>query len=397
MREVLRVTRDRDAEAAHWLEIIELFDEASAGRSSIADLARAAAEATGLTAGARDEWNGVQAQASIDGVATDGQVGVSVAQAAVAERLRGRSAAALGPALAASIEVGAGRIGVAWLSGAESWRPLDYLVVERFARAAATHALHARERRPRASSTDPAAIERLLAGELNEHELAQATRRAGMSASGRYVAVALDQAPPNAVSLEALGAVVARAIGGAAHSTVVGRTAAVVAEAGETLASALGSTRCAGFEVDAGISEPAGIAGLPACWQQAREALALRRMAGGDGSVAFFRDLGPLHLLAQVPREEVLASDLFRRLTGSLSQHGNPSDFDVLEVYLREGTLRRAAAKVYLHHTSVEHRLKRIEEDLGLDLGDPCARFEVDVVLKLFRILQAGDASRPVA
>jgi hypothetical protein len=396
VREVLRVTRDRDAEAAQWLEIIDLFDDASTGRSSVVHLARAAAESTGLTAGLRDEWNSVQAQVAGELVSTDDDVGIAIARSAVAQRLRGRRAVELGSALAASIEVGAGRIGVAWLLGAESWRPLDYLVVERLAQAAAAHALQAHERRAPEAVADPAAVERLLGGRLSAHELAQASRRAGLSASGRYVAVALDQVPPSAVSLEALGAVVERAIGGVVRSTVVGRTAAVVAEAAGEPARALHGLEGPGFAVHAGISEAAEIGDLPTAWEQAREALALRRMAAGDGRLAFFSDLGPLHLLAQIPREEVLASELFQRLTGSLIQHGNPSDIDVLEVYLQAGTLRRAAARVYLHHTSVENRLKRIQEDLQVDLRQPQARFEVQLVLKLFRMLQARDASRPV-
>ncbi|MGH2848600.1 MAG: PucR family transcriptional regulator, partial [Thermoleophilaceae bacterium] len=238
--------------------------------------------------------------------------------------------------------------------------------------------------------------ERLLAGRLSEHELALESRRAGLSASGRYVAVALDQAPPNAISLEALGAVVERAIGGTVRSTVVGRTAAIVTEHDDGLAGVLQGLEGPGFAVHAGVSEPAEVRDLAGAWEQAREALALRRMAGGGGRLAFFRDLGPLHLLAQVPRDEVLACGLFQRLAGSLSQHGSPSDIDVLEVYLSEGTLRRAAARVYLHHTSIENRLKRIQEDLDVDLRDPVARFEVNVVLKVLRILQARDASRPV-
>ncbi|MGH2805581.1 MAG: hypothetical protein ACRDL4_21480, partial [Thermoleophilaceae bacterium] len=113
MREVLRVTRDRDAEAARWLEIIDLFDGASAGRGSVLDLTRAAAQATGLTAGVRDEWNGIQAQVAGEEEVTHPEVGSAISRSAVARRLRGRTAAALGPALAASIEVGAGRVGVA--------------------------------------------------------------------------------------------------------------------------------------------------------------------------------------------------------------------------------------------------------------------------------------------
>lgn len=403
MREVLRVTRDRDAEAALWLEIIDLFDGASAGGTNAEELARVAARATGRPVGLQDVWNGHTLHVSGDRAEHGEAAESGVPGVAIARRLRGRNAAEVelegSAALAASVEIGAGRVGVAWLLGAPDaeWRPLDYLVVERLAAALATHALELRG----GGTTDAVAIERLLGGGLSEYELAQASRRAGLSASHRYAIVALGQTPPNAVSLEALGAVVERALAAtdvAAFSTVVGRIAVVLSAADPALEPALRSLserdHELGFAIEIGISDPAWLDTLAVAWEQAREALALREMTGPGARVGAFRDLGDLHLLAQIPRDEILASPLLQRLLETVGQHGSPSDLDVLEAYLDEGTLRRAAARVYLHHTSVEHRVKRLEEALDLDFGDAGARFEVHLTIKLYRILQSRDSAR---
>jgi len=403
LREVLRVTQGRDAEAALWLEIIDRFDRTSSGGTTALELARVAARTTGRCVALQDAWNGIALQVAGTEIQGEGGAGLGVTRAAVRSRLRGRHAAALrldaGAALAASVETGAGRIGVAWLVGGDGveWRPLDYLVVERLAAALATNAL---EMRGRSRSEYPAALERVLTGGLSHYELAQAARQVGLSPSRSYVVVAVEQAPPNAVSLETLGAIVERrlvAAGVDAHSTVAGRTAVVVAVAGEAVEPALRALsdgeESLGFAISAGAGEPVALNELSAGWRQAREALALRHMTA-DPNVGLFRELGDLHLLAQIPKDDILASPLFHRLTEAVGQHGSPSDLDVLECYLDEGTLRRTAAKVYLHHTSVEHRLKRIEDALDVDLLDAGARFEIHLVLKLFRILQSRDSAR---
>jgi len=407
LREVLRATQGRDAEAALWLEIIDRFDRASAGGTTALELARVAAGTTGRPVGLQDVWNGIALQVTGTEVETGDLIGAAVARAAVPARLRGRHAASLrldrGVALAASVETGAGRIGVAWLMGDDGveWRPLDDLVVERLAAALATNALETRGQCGGPNGADPAALERMLGGGLGEYELAQAARQAQFSPSRRYVVVAVEQSPPNAVSLETLGAIVERALDGAgvdARSAVVGRTTVVVAVASEAVEPALGGLsgleERLGFAIGVGVGEPVALDALSSGAEQAREALALRRMTGADPNLGRFRELHDLHLLGQIPPDEILAAPLFRRLTEAIGQHGSPSDLDVLECYLDEGTLRRAAAKIYLHHTSVEHRLKRMEEALDLDLSDGDARFEVHVALKLFRILQSRDSAR---
>jgi len=257
-----------------------------------------------------------------------------------------------------------------------------------------------RDRTANASSRARAAVEKLLAGGYEEHELAEAARTAKLALDGSYVAVAVEQFPPNAMSLEALASTVARALagrGGDARSGVVGRLVGVIVprSAAQPTVLAAAQRSLPGVELRLGIGDTANLGELRRSWKHAQESLALGSLVNGvEPGVVFFDDLGVLHLLAQIPTSEVVASRLFHVLNDSLTHRGTPSDADVLEAYLEEGTLRRAAARVFLHHTTVEHRLKRIELQLGLDLGQPPARFQAQLLLKLHRIVRLQDAAR---
>jgi hypothetical protein len=407
VQQVLQATKNRDPEAAEWLEVIDHFDAATSAGASVSDLAQIASETSGRPVGLRDEWNGTRLAVS-GGVVVEGDelFGADVLREAVACRVRGRSARKLmlanGSVLAASIETGAGRFGLAWLGASKryQWKPVHYLVVERFAVSVTALALQRASQARARSAVDTACVERLLGGNLSDHELARASRSAGLPIERSYVAIALEQSPPNSVSQQALGAIFERAIaaaGGVARTAVIGRTSAVVALAGNYLESALAravNDGSAGFIVRAGVGDPVALSDLARSWDHAREALALYGIVGHQTNLAHFRDLGILHLLAQIPREEIVAFELFQRLNDTLAKRGTPSDIEVLEAYLDEGTLRRTAARVFLHHTTVEHRLRRIEEQLQLDLSHAPSRFQVGLLLKLHRIVRAHDAAQ---
>ncbi len=223
-------------------------------------------------------------------------------------------------------------------------------------------------------------------------------RRAKLPLDGNYVAIALEQLPPNTISHEVLGAIAERALqsrGLTAISGVIGRVTGLVAAEGAADPTVLGAVSQAvtGFDVRLGVGDSVDVAGLPGSWEHAKESLALGSLLG-NGGTAFFDQLGVLHLLAQIPTAEIASSKLFQLLNDALAHRGSPSDIDVLEAYLDEGTLRGAAAKIFLHHTTIEHRLKRIEEQLGLDLKQPSARFQAQLLLKLQRIVHLQDISR---
>lgn len=401
VREVLRASRELNPQAASWLEIIDAFEEAVAAGASVAELAALAATATDHTVGVIDEWTGARV---VHPEVEDGARRLAdVARLAVTERLRGRHAAELSLGsehlLAVSVEAGLGRLGLVWLaSDGKDWDPRDYLTVERLAAAVAGRALQTKRELIGEDPNEVEALERLLQGGLSEFELVQVVRHASLDPNRKYVVAALEPSPPNAIGPEGLGLIAQRYVmrcGSTARLVVVGHISCVVAVVSDELDRAfrdLGSSSSQrGFSIHAGIGNAVDLVDVAVSWRQAREALALRRMVAGEDEPAFFRDLGVLHLLGQIPHDEILADPLFDQVIAALTTQAVPSDLDLLELYLDEGSLRRAASKAYLHHTTVQHRLQRIQERLNIDLNDPRNRFEIQLIVKLYRVLIAQD------
>ncbi len=109
--------------------------------------------------------------------------------------------------------------------------------------------------------------------------------------------------------------------------------------------------------------------------------------------VTHFEELGVLHLLAEIPTDDLARYPDVLRVAG-LEARGTPvSDLDLLERYLATMSLRQTAQQVLLHHTTVQYRLKRIEQHLGTDLQDPAARLRTQIAILLYRIERAAAAT----
>ncbi|MDF0531780.1 helix-turn-helix domain-containing protein [Tsukamurella sp. 8F] len=90
-----------------------------------------------------------------------------------------------------------------------------------------------------------------------------------------------------------------------------------------------------------------------------------RAQATADNPVVLADELGALCLIAPgraVPREAV--PDLARATELARTPHGAEL-VDTLRVYLASGTLRSAAERIHLHHSTVAHRLGRLSAALG--------------------------------
>ena len=65
-------------------------------------------------------------------------------------------------------------------------------------------------------------------------------------------------------------------------------------------------------------------------------------------------------------------------------------------MYLEEDRVqRRAAARCFVHVNTVVYRVRRIEELLGVDLGDPSTVFDITLALRIVDLL--GDAPLAVS
>lgn len=405
MRTIIRKNRRSEREVTEWLTVIDEFDQLVADQAALDQLVAAAARLTGRTSGALDALTGRVGQASPGEPAAVVEArsfeDVGLVRSLTASRLRARETGVIdtprGEVLAASIDDAGGRIGMAWLVGGQSgWRPIDELVVQRLASVVAITSVRLKDHRATRSRLDYAAVEGLLSAPLGPEAAAEAGRRAGLRPGRPYVAVAARVQPGGDMGLDALGQTMVRGLerrGHGARATVIGRAAAIIVEAGPSLddglGGALGALAQLGISAEMGVGEPGHMGELSKSWRQASQALVLRPVISPASPVTTFGELGVLHLLAEIPIGDLAQYRDVARLAELDSSGGGMSDLDLLERYLGTMSLRQTARQVHLHYTTVQYRLRRIERQLGIDLGDSTIRLRTQIAILLYRIERA--------
>ncbi|MFI7275991.1 PucR family transcriptional regulator [Streptomyces sp. NPDC049879] len=140
-----------------------------------------------------------------------------------------------------------------------------------------------------------------------------------------------------------------------------------------------------------------GVGGLVApvhagvSWGQARAALRFAVPGGGvDEVVVDHAELGPLALLAEVPAARLRAEPGVRALAELAEGDGGALGVEALAAFCRTGSLRRAAAALHLHHSSVAARLAVVEGALGWRLREPGGLLRAQLALYAWRLSAAG-------
>jgi hypothetical protein len=409
MRTIIHQRRRSGRDVTEWLSVIDQFDQLVADRAPLEKLVDAAVALTGRRGGVLDALNGrlcvatPTAEAAVaDPPGDDGAVLATL----TATRLRGRETGIIDvgdtEVVAASVDDAGGRIGVAWLDqGREPWRPLDELVVQRLSSAAAINSVRARDDRATRSRLDYAALERLLSTEMTDEAAAEAVRRAGLRPGRELMALAARPQAGGSVGPEALAQTLSRSLereGLSSRASIIGRSAAVVVEAGEKideiLCQAATNMSSLGVNIEVGVGSSGPASELHTSWRQAAQALLLRPVMAVTTPVTHFEELGILHLLAEIPTDDLARYPDVRRVA-DLEAKGEPvTDLDLLERYLATTSLRQTAQQVLLHHTTVQYRLKRIESHMGVDLQDPAARLRTQIAILLYRIERASAVTR---
>ena len=121
----------------------------------------------------------------------------------------------------------------------------------------------------------------------------------------------------------------------------------------------------------------------------ARESIELLLKLGRRGAVVATSELGPYALLLRASSRDDLETFARRRLQ-PLIQHdrGNGELLRTLRVFLEEDRVqRRAAARCFVHVNTIVYRVRRIEELLGVRLGDPSAVFDLTLALRVLDLL----------
>ena len=128
----------------------------------------------------------------------------------------------------------------------------------------------------------------------------------------------------------------------------------------------------------------------------ARDSVELMLKLGRRGAVIAANELGPYGLLLRVSTRDELESFAQRTLR-PLVEHDRSHGGELLRTlraYLDEDRVqRRVAARCFIHVNTVVYRVRRIEELLKVDLGDPRTVFDVTLALRILDLL--GD--EPVA
>ncbi|MCX5392811.1 CdaR family transcriptional regulator [Streptomyces sp. NBC_00094] len=254
-------------------------------------------------------------------------------------------------------------IGTVWLERPGSPNPLDDVLLDRLAIAAA--GIVERHGPARTTMADPALVELVISSDSDEPARARALRLLGFAADVPVHVVAVRTRLP----LDRLGGLVCP-----------GRPvkAAPLADVGVILATVLDPAR-----FPAGVRAGIGAAGSPdRSWRQARTAL---RFTTPREPVVRYPDLGALALLAEVP-EDTARDNTDVAAIGRLAG-GNPEDLETLDTYCATGSLRRAADLLHLHHSSIARRLEQISKTLDIDVTEATGLTRARIALTAWRLL----------
>jgi hypothetical protein len=253
-------------------------------------------------------------------------------------------------------------IGTVWLERTGAPEPLDQLLLDRLAIAAA--AVVERYGPARTTMADPALVELVISADGDEAARARALRLLGFAADPTIRVVAVRSQLP----LDQVGVLVC-------PSGPV--KAAPLGDVGVILAPTVDPAR-----FPAGAQAGIGAAESPdRSWQQARAAL---RFTTPREPVIRYDDLGALALLAEIPQEAVRNN---ADVAAIARMAGSPEDLETLDAYCATGSLRRAADLLHLHHSSVARRVEQIGKTLGIDLTEPTGLTRARIALTAWRLL----------
>jgi hypothetical protein len=396
---------DADAESA--VRVIAFFDRLIAQQPTLEGLLKATATLAECPVGVEDPGRGVTARAEPPGWTAGGRL------TRAARRLDG------GP------ERSGAEGATAWLDRPGAALPLDEILLERFAIAAAVAVAHA----PLPVLGDPALLELVLDEHAGEIERARALHLLGIPATAQVQAVAV-RAPDPAGAARSLGGATQGQSGatqrqsatqgqsGAAQRQSATQGQSGAAQGQSATQGQSGATRYfgapigadfavllvdgsvpSGFRPDPGVRMGAGevcpAGAAPRSWHTARIAL---RFASSDGHPDSHDDadvlaaptltrwdrLGVLALLAEhIPAEAAARHPDVAAIDALSRERGGADTLATLQAVAAAGSIRQAAGRLHMHHSSVAARLARAQSALGFPLDTATGRLRLATALVL--------------
>ena len=370
---------DADAESA--VRVISYFDSLVRDHASVSALLQATARLVQCPVGLVDSVTGRRTRVSPGGAA-------------------GRSGPP--PESAAKRSLGSA-LGVVWMEREGQAHGLDEIVLERFAGAAEV-ALERAAAQARVGD-DPALVELVLSADTGEAELTRALRLLGFGPAASLWVLATpsdddrDDGTSAITHLRAGGHHARAARMGDVVAVLVSPGAERLSETVEPLPEIVG--RLPGtWRV--GIGPSARGAAVAESWAGARIALRFTGPHPAD-RVVNWADLGALALFAAHVPQEAIAGLADVRAVEELSRRPYGAEaMEAVRALCAEGSVRRAAVAVHLHHSSLAARIARAEAVLGFSLADSAGRLRAHLALQLVRLRPeisgaAPGAARPPA
>jgi hypothetical protein len=331
-----------DAHVEGALRVVMVYDTLMRRRVDLPALARASAGLAGCVAGIRLHGTARTIRVTPDG----------------------RDAPAPPPpaSTTAPITLDDEEIGTVWLERSGPPVPLDDVLLDRLAIAAA--AVVERYGPARTTMADPALVELVISADSDEAARARALRLLGFDADLPVRVVAVRSQRP----LDQVGGLVcpARLV-----------KAAPLADVGVLLATGVDPAR-----FPDGVRAGIGAADSPdRSWREARTAL---RFTTPRRPVVHHAELGALALLAELPPDAVRDNP---DVTAIARLAGDPDDLATLDAYCTTGSLRQAAELLHLHHSSVARRLDQLGRTLGIELTEATGLTRARLALTAWRLL----------
>jgi hypothetical protein len=337
-----------DSEAEGALRVVMFYDTLMRRRVDLPALTRASAGLAECVVGIRLHGTGREVRMSPDGM--------------------GASTPPSPASTTVPITLDDEQIGAVWLERPGLPIPLDQLLLDRLAIAAA--AVLERYGPARTTMADPALVELVVSPDSDEAARARALRLLGFAAHLPIRVVAVRSQLP----LDQVGILICP---GRPVKT------APLADVGVVLAGSVDRAR-----FPPGVRAGIGAAKSPhRSWQEARTAL---RFTTSRQPVVHHDELGALALLAEVPEEAARGN---ADVAAVARMANSPEDLETLDTYCTAGSQRRAAELLHLHHTSVARRLELIGRGLGIELTDPTGLTRARVALTAWRLLNDRETS----
>ncbi|WP_453989896.1 helix-turn-helix domain-containing protein [Bacillus nitroreducens] len=125
------------------------------------------------------------------------------------------------------------------------------------------------------------------------------------------------------------------------------------------------------------------------CYMKASKAKNVIMNRNPDGGYTLYDDLGAYTILSNT--SDLASAKLFiKKNLGILMQYSKKNNVDLfgtLKVYLlHNGNVREASNALFIHRSTLEYRMERISELLGVDLNHAEVRFELLMAFKLYSL-----------